>query len=472
MRPQVVQHWYKPGYNGHMESQHEVLRIYRRHTSKCVHGHSEPIFENEKKQQDCSCNLCVAGYLRNELDGDRKQRRIRHFSLETTDWKEARQKRDQYLTWGQLKPPASGIDSLKGDRVTVEDAVKFFFQSNSTKGGNTLVKYQLLLNRRLVPWCKSQGIRLLRRFDEPVTCRAFFNSWAKRRNVDNHAVLETDQKLATNTVRAALERYRAFLTFCVENEWLKTNHAKKIKTATHDVVQKIAWTKSEYERIVRHFEEWKDEYGRVGSPGAIRQSVFFLTLRYTGQRISDVGMLGPDNLVQDRGNWFISLRQIKTGASIRVPVPVHLVEKLQALPIRAELDLPYRLKTNNRTIQYGSSFWFWTGESDPYNHARVWSDHICSVLADCEKTTGKFHCHSTAHTARHFFAISNLNAGVPIERVAKWLGHSTSEITSRHYSGANSDWHQDSHAAYMKALDQIEGTKPKGKVVRMRAKVR
>lgn len=73
---------------------------------------------------------------------------------------------------------------------------------------------------------------------------------------------------------------------------------------------------------------------RAAGLKAIRQIAYCLVLRYSGQRISDVSMLGPDNLIDDNGNWFISLTQVKTGSFVKIPVPGRLAQRLQALPLR------------------------------------------------------------------------------------------------------------------------------------------
>jgi integrase len=182
-------------------------------------------------------------------------------------------------------------------------------------------------------------------------------------------------------------------------------------------------------------------------------------------------MLGPNNLTEENGRWFISLVQVKTGQFTEIPVPVNLVQTLQALPLRGELEQPFVVKTSKRTIEYGTKFWFWSGQADPFNNSKEWGEHIAAVLKQTQVVFGKFAHKSSAHTARHFFATTMLSAGVAIEQVAKWLGHSSPIITAKHYSHANSDWHMNSHASYMAALDRIEGTKPKAKVIRMRPKV-
>ena len=248
----MVQDWYKPRYNGGVEQQ---LSIYRRHTKACIHGQSEPLYEADlRRKPDCSCVLNVVGYLRNELNPEGTPRRIRHKSLETNDWSEARRIREEMLIWGQLTAPASGLESFQGEKVTVEDAIRFFFEcaiSDGTKGKNTTGKYHQLLLKRLLPWCAQEKIRLVKRFDEPAIVRAFFNSWRKRKNINNQMYLESDVQLGAKTKRAILERYRTFLAFCLDSGWLKTNHAKKIKMCVADIPEKFAWIFEEYGHILR-----------------------------------------------------------------------------------------------------------------------------------------------------------------------------------------------------------------------------
>jgi len=185
-------------------------------------------------------------------------------------------------------------------------------------------------------------------------------------------------------------------------------------------------------------------------------------------------MLGPSNIIEENGKFFIGLTQIKTGKYVKIPVPVALVNRLRALPFRGELTEPMTLKCQGWTITYPTQgYWFWTGKSDLEGNSNAWSMDIARVLAKCEETQGAFQHKSTPHTFRHFFAISMMTAGVSMEQVSRWLGHSSVLITARHYSNANADYHDASHAAYMKALNQIEGkpsSKSKGsKVVRIRS---
>ena len=360
---------------------------------------------------------------------------------------------------------------------TIEQAVEYFFKSaekDGAKGHNTTGKYEKLLKRRLLPWCNQQRtpIRLVSAFDDPITVREFYHSWRKRKIGSGGAVYEVNKELASSTKRADMERYRSFLEFCKDYGWIKANHAKKIKVGTQDIAQKIPFTDEEYKKLLVTLEDWRDEYGRPGSPKAIMQRVFCLCLRYTGQRISDVSMLGPDNIIFENGQWFIALTQIKTGSFVKVPLTDDLRRQLHTLPLRGETERPFTLKTKRRSIQYGTKFWFWTANCDlddsgaawqhiSYN-GNQWSEDISRAVRRCGEQFGRFKHKATAHTFRHYFAVSMLSKSVPIEMIAKWLGHASPLITAKHYSHANSDFYKASHDAYMKAIETEDQPKLAG----------
>lgn len=333
------------------------IRLYRQHTASCVQHYKKPIFEDERKVPDCECPINAMGYLPSELDKDGRQKRILHRAVclagkvGVRSWTEARRIKEVWLEWGATKPPDLAAELR--ENPTVEQAVDYFLKNaakEGAKGRNTTG------NQQRTP------VRLIAEFDDPVTVRNFFHSWKMRKLGPKRVVLEVNAELANSTKRADMERYRSFLEFCKDLGWIKANHAKKISVGSTDVAPKFAFTAEEYANILKTLDDWRDEYGRPGSPKAIMQRAFCLTLRYTGQRISDVSMLGPENIVKESRKWFIALTQIKTGSFVKIPLPDELRHVLEALPLRGETDEPFVLKTSKRTIHYGTKFWFWTAD--------------------------------------------------------------------------------------------------------------
>jgi integrase len=449
------------------------LTLYRRHTALCAHTYptDDRIYDPESPQHDpdrpdCLCPIVASGKLKLE------EGRILHRSTGTKDWTEARRCRDLWLSWGQSTEPLDPLKVTNPNTVTIDEAVRSFLdfgRSTNTKGNSTDDKYDVLFEGRVKPYCKVRGIRFIKEFDDAVTVKQFFMSWRNLQPTRGKKDVPADpnKPLAPNTKRAELERFRSFLRCCQSNGWIKTNYAvpPHIKMGKVDVKKKVAWTMAEYGIIVKTLETWTDEYGRTNTPKAKMQYAFAMCLRYTGQRISDVSMLGPDNITSDQGDdrkilYFIEVTQIKTGEQVKLPVTAKLVDMLRSLPVRGELPEPFVYETNNRTIAYGTKFWFWTGESDVEGNAKAWSDDISRVLhrAQLEPFT-KFKHHSTPHTFRHFFAITMLNTGkVRIEDVSRWLGHSSVRVTEKHYGNANSDVYKRSHSIYHEALAALEGT--------------
>jgi integrase len=461
------------------------LKIYRNHTPACVHGYRKPIWDGENAVPDCSCPLNAAGYLRHVVNQDGTPKRIQHRTLETKSWDEARQTVKNWLEWGNFSAPVADDDFLNRDDVTVQQAIEFFFsfgEKTHTKGDSANEKYEVLLNKRLKPWAEKKRKLFIRDFDKAVTVKQFFVSWKNLQPTRNRKMsVVADKDLATTTTRAELERWRTFLEFCKGNGWIKNNYAKKpfIVIGAARVAQKMAWTAEEYSNVLKTLDGWKDRYYKTNAR-AERLRAFCHTLRYTGQRISDVTMLGPENIVEESGMFFIALTQIKTGNYVKIPVKMELVDRLRKLPILGETKAPFVLERANYTITFGQKFWFWTAEipedADQKKRnqivesaAKNWSDDVTAVLKMTERKFGSFTHHATPHTFRHFFSITMLQAGVPIETVSKWLGHSSPLITARHYSHANADFHANSHDLYMQALRKIDGKR--GKVVVMRKAV-
>jgi integrase len=442
----------------------QYINLQRNHTGACVHGYREPLKQGQKQLPDCQCPIVADGYLRNELGENGKPSRLRHKSTGAKDWDAANAVRDNWLKWGRTSDP--GNEALNAD-PTIEEAITAYNAYKAkleTAGKQTMRKYKVLF-KRLRTFCTGHKFGHIGQFGHKknaLVMEAFFLSWTNLRN--------PLKQMSLNTKRAEIERLKSFFSYCYKNGWVEYNHAADLKAGKSVVSKKVAWTMDEYKKIVDTFLLWEDEYGRMDTPKAKMVNAFALALRYTGQRLSDVAMLGPSNIVETNGKFFIELTQIKTGENVLIPVPAELVETLKALPFRGVRSEPFILKCQGWTNTYpAQGYWFWTGVSDLAGNANNWSMDVKRVLDKCEEINGKFKHVASAHTFRHFFAIQMISNGVSMEQVSRWLGHSDVKITRKHYSNANDDYNNAAYDAYMAAMERME-PKPKktAKVLAMR----
>lgn len=142
--------------------------------------------------------------------------------------------------------------------------------------------------------------------------------------------------------------------------------------------------------------------------GKMKQRVLdsFLFCCYSGLRFSDYKQLTDDNIVQDSGKKWLSLRTQKTGAKQKIPVyllfegkALELVEKYQSVQAMNKIGCNADV---NRILKE------------------------ITVKIGIKKRV-------TFHTARHTFATLLLSRGIPITTIQRLLGH-TSVKTTQIYS--------------------------------------
>lgn len=359
-----------------------ALRIYRRHSALC------PFFRQGRDapdNNDCPrhCSIWVQG----TLNGTPLRR-----SLDLTDWDAAAYlihlwevtgdvgARLPVLTTAPTPPPvASSAHHLEPVPSLVEAITRFLASLDKRQlTWETRRKYDALLRRRLLPWCRLQEITVLG--DLSVTrLDAFTDTWTG-----------APRYFAKN-----LERLRAFCQFCVDRDWLPKNPAKAIKMPRIEPRPTLPFTPQEMTQIVAACDHYCGNRPRVRA--------FVLVLRYSGLRISDAVTLTPEHMVGDR----LRLYTAKTGEPVVVPLPALVVEALRQI---ARPGLPY----------------FSTGHA---TRAAVgnWARTLATLFVLGDVAQG----HSSRF--RHTFSTSLLERGVSVENVAILLGN-TPDIVIRHYA--------------------------------------
>jgi|ERR1700710_2408478 len=127
-----------------------------------------------------------------------------------------------------------------------------------------------------------------------------------------------------------------------------------------------------------------------------------LTLSMTGARISEVLALTASRIDKENGAVvFETLKRRRKGVFRAVPVPGHLIQKLQ------ELECPV-----------GQRLW-------PWCRTTVWA-----IVKKVMREAGISEALCKPRSLRHTFAVQASQKGVPLNIIQRWLGHARIETTA------------------------------------------
>lgn len=237
--------------------------------------------------------------------------------------------------------------------VSIEYAVDSFLASNGPQGRNvdprTLRTFEILLKQRLYSHAEHCGFRWIRQFDDLDVVSKFVESWRnlnphRNKNAGSHAV---SVPLSNSTKRAELERLRFFLRYCQDREWIKANHASKIKFKSK-IEKKVGMEPEEEKLVFESIQFVEDGRGRTGPYNAQELYAFCLVMRYAGLRIGDATTLNDGQLVkrQSGKGWALRILQQKTEEWVYIPILEFVEKELRKLKFKGKKD--------------GRNYWFWT----------------------------------------------------------------------------------------------------------------
>jgi integrase/recombinase XerD len=275
--------------------------------------------------------------------------------------------------------------SKPSQTVFVRDAADRFLQDAEARqlGWETVKKYK----QTVAAIKKEFGDRFLRSLTVD-DLRAFREKWT----------------VAGSTTVKRLEFVKAFFRFCVDSEWISKSPAKSLKPPVVKAKPTMPFTSEEWEKIL-----WAlDAYGELhpNSPVIVGKKLkaLVLLMRYGGIRISDAVGLKRDRI--KNGKLFLYTH--KTKVAVWVPLPKNV---LNALKECDEGDEHYFYNP-------GTKLKTWTNE---------WEERMKKIFVIAGVPSG----HS--HQLRDTFAVSILEAGVPLETVAVLLGN-TLKVAEKHYA--------------------------------------
>lgn len=348
-----------------------MLQQYRRHTKKCVKGYEQ----HDRKRNDCRCIIYVEGKL-NKYGEYIKE------SAGTRNWQNVRKMIVAAEEQGTWPPSLSDVSitepSPKDDSsVSVAHAVDTFLAEVCSEKGRNVAKatggkYRTLLGR-LKTFCSERGFVAIAELTVHHLLR-FKATWT------------TGPRATRNNI----QRLRSFFRFCLNLKWINESPAQSLEMPKNiKPTQKMPFTASEMERIIQTALTIK-----LHSQQTINNHdlyAFVLAMRYTGLRISDVGLLTADRFKGDH----IHLYAQKNGAPVYCPLPPWVANVLKSVELKQEQYL------------------FCTGSTRLETVVELWGKRLRHVFKEAKIAGG------TSHRFRHTFAVDLLVNGADVKNVSE-----------------------------------------------------
>lgn len=211
---------------------------------------------------------------------------------------------------------------------------------------------------------------------------------------------KSEKKCDHNTTMKYLSTFKKVVTHCVRSGKLQRDPFLGFSMARREV-EKQALTEAQLQTIARQ---------TFGPPRLSLVRDIFLFCCFTGLAYADVQKLKRSEIVEGTGGglWIITKRQ-KTDTTSRIPL------------LAPALEIVDRYKDNVECQIKGKVL--------PVLSNQKMNSYLKEIADKCD-----IHFNLTFHIARHTFATTvTLSNGVPIETVAKMLGHRNLK-TTQHYA--------------------------------------
>ena len=357
-----------------------LIAIFVRHSANCKHA-------DDELYRRCSCRK----HIRWTHNGVQYRK-----AAGTRSWAQAeRAKRsleDQFAE-GTAAPAA------RSNNQTLDGAISLFIADKKVQGltPDLIKKYTLWLGR-LQKYCERRGVFAVKGVTRELVTE-FCEDWPKL--------------YPSTYTRAKLrERYKSFLRYCFEAQWLDRMPVwPKIKIEEPPT---MPLTPAEYDRLLAVIPSIV--HRRDSTIWAARVRALFQLMRWSGLAIMDALTLRRDELTLDetRSIYRVITQRSKTGVDVTVPIPPEVAHEL--LAVQNDNDL----------------YFFWSGEGSKKSITGNWGKRF--IVPAFKAAQIECAGHMKSHRLRDTFAVDLLGKGVPMEEVSRLLGHESIKTTEKHYA--------------------------------------
>lgn len=203
------------------------------------------------------------------------------------------------------------------------------------------------------------------------------------------------KNISRNTTNKHISHLIKMINIALDNEWIVKNPFRKFKMKNKEVVKEFL-TENEIQILL-------GKEITIKRLELVRDIFAFCCL--TGLAFVDVEKLTPDNLHKGiDGNLWIHIRRQKTNTASHIPLipqALKIINKYKGHPLAVNKGSVLPVLSNQKMNAYLKEI-----------------ADVCGITKNL-----------TMHTARHTFATYALTKGVPIETVAKILGHKDLKTT-------------------------------------------
>ena len=203
------------------------------------------------------------------------------------------------------------------------------------------------------------------------------------------------KNISRNTTNKHISHLIKKINIALDNEWIVKNPFRKFKMKNKEVVKEFL-TENEIQNLL-------GKEIKIKRLELVRDIFAFCCL--TGLAFVDVEKLTPDNLHKGiDGNLWIHIRRQKTNTASHIPLipqALKIINKYKGHPLAVNKGSVLPVLSNQKMNAYLKEI-----------------ADVCGITKNL-----------TMHTARHTFATYALTKGVPIETVAKILGHKDLKTT-------------------------------------------
>ncbi len=212
--------------------------------------------------------------------------------------------------------------------------------------------------------------------------------------------LQTAHKCKHNGAVNLLDCVKNFTRYCLRNEWIEKDPFRNYKLKEEHNKEKDHLTREELETLVRK---------RLPNERLDRIRDVFVFCCLTGLAFTDAEHLRREHIrTDDNGTTWIHKPREKTAVMSRIPLLPYSLALLRKYERDAELRA--------------------TGKQLPVPSNQKMNAYLKEIADLCNIPKNL-----TTHVARHTFACLAVEYGMPIDVLAKILGHSNTNMT-RHYA--------------------------------------